>query len=228
MHSRLVGTPGLQAGEHVSLPSGLQQTPEWHAARLGKVTASRVADVMRVTKSGPSKDRARYMGELIAERLTGVAAARFVSKDMEWGTATEPEAVTAYEFLHNVICKPVGFVGHPKIAMSGASPDRLVGEDGLLEIKCPATHTHIETLRGAPIDGDYVMQMQWQMACTDRLWCDFVSFDPRMPIDMQLHVTRVARDATMIARLESGVVAFLGDVDAAIEDLTRRYRSEAA
>lgn len=205
-----------------------QGTAEWHALRLGKATASRIADIIRKTKSGVSASRARYAGELVAERLTGVPASSFKSADMEWGNATEEEARNAYGFYRNAKMEAVAFVDHPAITMSGASPDRLVGSDGLLEIKCPATHTHIATLLSQQIDPDYLTQMQWQMACTGRAWCDFVSYDPRMPEAMRLFVKRVPRDSATIATLDAAVREFLGEVDTTIASLTALYAAEAA
>lgn len=206
-----------------------QGTDAWHAIRCGKVTASRVADIIRTTKSGVSATRQRYLGELVAERLTGQPTQRFKSPDMEWGTVTEEQARESYAFLSMAgDLRGIAFVDHPKIAMSGASPDRLVGESGLLEVKCPATHTHIATLLGAPITPDYITQMQWQMACTERLWCDWVSFDPRLPEDMRLFVKRVARDDKRIAELEAEVIAFLAEVSDTVARLEKLYRQEAA
>lgn len=205
-----------------------QGSPEWHALRCGKVTASRVADIMRKGKSGAvSLSRQRYLGELVAERLTGTPHAGFKSADMEWGNATEEQARDCYAFLRDAELTAVAFVDHPKIDMSGASPDRLVGTDGLIEIKCPATHTHIDTLLGAVIEPDYIKQMQWQMACTGRAWCDFCSFDPRLPEELRLHVKRVPRDASLISELEREVEAFLAEIDDTIKRLTRSY-AEAA
>lgn len=206
-----------------------QGTPEWHALRAGKVTASRVADIIRTTKSGVSATRQRYLGELVAERLTGQPTQRFKSPDMEWGTVTEEQARESYAFLSMAgDLRGIAFVDHPKIAMSGASPDRLVGESGLLEVKCPATHTHVATLLGAPITPDYITQMQWQMACTGRLWCDWVSFDPRLPEDMRLFVKRVARDDKRIGELEAEVEDFLVEVSDTVARLEKLYRQEAA
>ena len=207
----------------------IQGSDEWKALRVGKVTASRVADVIAKTKTGWGASRANYAAELIAERLTGEPAAHYISKEMQHGTETEPQARAAYEFHANVDVAQVAFVDHPAIAMSGASPDGLVGEAGLIEIKCPGTATHIATLLGKPIAAEYVTQMQWQMACTGRQWCDFVSFDPRMPAAMQLLVRRVARDQAFIEATEREVVAFLADVEGKVAQLTAIYeRQEAA
>lgn len=200
-----------------------QGSDEWRALRCGKVTASRVADILRKTKSGVSASRQRYLGELVAERLTGVPYNGFKSADMEWGADTEEEARNCYAFLHDATLAAVAFVEHPTIAMCGASPDRLVGDGGLIEIKCPATHTHIETLTGADIAPDYIKQMQWQMACTSRSWCDYVSFDPRLPEEMRMFVKRVNRDDDLIGSVEKEVAAFLGEVAETIDRLRRTY-----
>lgn len=205
-----------------------QGTPEWHAARLGKVTASRIADVVAKTKTGWGASRANYAAELVAERLTGATAERYTNAAMAWGTETEPKARAMYEFLTDTAVKQVGIVLHPTIAMSAASPDGVIGSDGLLEIKCPNTATHITTLLGGSVDGRYILQMQWQMACTGRAWCEFVSFDPRMPVDMQMFRHRVERDAARIADLEAEVTAFLAEVDATIEALNTRFRRKEA
>lgn len=207
----------------------IQGSPEWFSVRLGRVTASRVADVVAKTKTGWGASRANYMAELIAERLTGEAAPSFSSAAMQWGTEMEPMARAAYEFRTDATVETIGFVAHPSILMSGASPDGLVGSDGLVEIKCPNTATHIDTLMGDTIDGKYQTQMQWQMACTGRQWCDFVSFDPRMPESMRLFIQRVKRDDVRIAELENSVCDFLVEVDSKVQNLRRQYEmSEAA
>ncbi len=199
-----------------------QGTEAWVQARLGRVTASRIADVVVKTKTGWGAGRFNYMADLIVERLTGVAVEGFKSAAMQYGTETEPQARIFYELLEGVNVAPGGFVFHPRIEMAGASPDGLVGADGLVEIKCPLTKTHIDTLLGGSVDGTYVKQMQWQMACTGRSWCDFVSFDPRLPEHMRLFVRRVARDEATIADLEKEVVAFLAEL-ADKEERLRRY-----
>lgn len=206
-----------------------QGSPEWFALRCGKVTASRVADIIAKTKSGPAASRANYLAQLVAERLTGAVAESYSNDAMKWGTEKEPDARAAYEFYSVAPVMPAGFVAHPDIAMSGASPDGYVGALGLIEVKCPNTATHIETLLGGSVPGKYVTQMQWQMACTGRAWCDFVSFDPRMPEDMRLFVKRVGRDRAVIAELETEVRKFLFEVAETVEKLERLYRhSEAA
>jgi len=200
-----------------------QRTDDWFAARLGKVTASRIADVMAKTKTGPSASRTNYHAQLVAERLSGSAADSFTNAAMQWGIDTEAQARIAYEFKHGIDVTETGFYDHPAIAMSGASPDGLAGSHGLVEIKCPNTATHIATLRGGTIERKYVLQMHWQLACTGREWCDFVSFDPRVPLEMQLFVQRVPLDAALLSEIETEVTAFLSDVDEAVADLRSRY-----
>jgi len=191
--------------------------------RLGKVTASRVADVIAKTKSGPSASRANYMAELIAERLTGVPAEKFTNAAMQHGTEYEAEARTAYEFYSDVDVQQVAFVMHPRIAMAGASPDGLVGPNGLVEIKCPAIATHLNTLLNGTIAGKYITQMQFQMACTGRAWCDFVSYDPRMPEHMRIWIRRIDRDDTFISAMEREVSDFIQELRAEEERLIRLY-----
>lgn len=206
----------------------VQGTPEWHALRLGKVTASRVADVIAKTKTGYSASRANYAAELLCERLTGRPAPTFLNDAMRWGAEQEPFARQVYIDRRGLEVFETSFVDHPEIAMTGASPDGLVGSDGLVEIKCPNTATHIETLDGAGIPDKYLVQMQWQMACTGRDWCDFVSFDPRLPPAMQLHVERVERDVSRVLELENEVAGFLADLDAKVARLRQRYEQKEA
>ena len=205
-----------------------QGSGEWLRERCGKVTASRIADIVAKTKNGPSASRGNYMAQLIAERLTGSVSESYVSPAMEHGTATEDEAVAAYEFYSGLMVERVGFVPHPTIAMTGASPDRLVAAAGLVEVKCPNTATHIETLLGRSVPGKYVHQMQWQMACTEREWCDFVSYDPRLPEELRLFVKRVERDGFAIVELQAAVKDFLADLDTRLAMLREFGRMERA
>lgn len=200
-----------------------QQSAEWFAARIGKVTASRVADVVARTKTGYGASRANYLAELVAERLSGARVEGFTNAAMAWGNEQEPEARLAYEFRTDATVEQVGLIDHPTIAMSGASPDGLVGADGLVEIKCPITATHIETLLTGIIPAKYETQMLWQMACTGRAWCDFASFDPRMPEAMRLWVKRLERNDARIAELEDEVRTFLFELDTTVSRLTKRY-----
>ena len=204
-----------------------QRTDEWFASRCGKVTASRIADVMAKTKTGYGAGRANYMAQLVAERLTGTTESGFTNAAMQWGTEKEPEARECYSFHRGLPVVEEGFVPHPAIDMAGASPDGLVGDDGLVEIKCPNTATHIDTLLGAAIDDKYVKQMQFQMACCGRQWCDFASYDPRLGVEMQLHVRRVERDDALIAEIEEAVAAFLSELDDKVARLTAEYRKAA-
>lgn len=201
-----------------------QGTPEWFAQRLGKVTASRVADIIAKTQSGAAASRKNYLSQLVAERLTGQAADSFKSGAMQHGTEMEPMARMAYETETGLMVTEVAMIQHPKIEMAGASPDGLVGDDGLVEIKCPNTSTHIATLMADKAPSGYMAQMQWQMACTGRAWVDFVSFDPRMPEDMQLFIKRVPRDENLIAEYEAEVVKFLDEVQETVDKLIELRR----
>ena len=201
----------------------IQGSPEWHALRIGKVTASRVSDVVAKTKTGWGASRANYMAELIAERLTGEPAEKFSNAAMAWGTEKEPDARAAYEFFRDAQVVEIAFIDHPSIGMTGASPDGLVGDHGLVEIKCPNTATHLDTLLTQTIPSKYVTQMLWQMACTGRQWCDFVSYDPRLPEAMSLFVKRVDRDDKLIASLEKDVAEFLAELDLKLAQLDTLY-----
>ena len=196
-----------------------QGTPEWFAARLGNVTASRVADVIAKTKSGYAASRENYMAQLICERMTGTVAESFSSPAMQWGTETEPLARAAYESVANVLVDEVGYIAHPTIERAGASPDGLIGVFGLLEIKCPNTATHIDTLISEKVPTKYITQVQWQMSCTGRTWADFVSFDPRLPSGLQMFVKRVEFDAEYVAMLKEEVIKFLAELDDKIRKL---------
>ena len=178
-----------------------QRTEAWFLSRLGKVTASRVADVIAKTKSGPSASRENYATQLVLERLTNSVGEAYSNAAMQWGTDQEPNARNVYELKMSTFVKEVGFIDHPTIDMSGASPDGFVGEDGLVEIKCPNSSTHIDTLVSQKVPAKYLPQMQWQMACTGRKWCDFVSFDPRMPENLQLFVKRIEFEAQYVLSL---------------------------
>lgn len=205
----------------------IQGSDEWLAARCGKVTASRIGDLIARTKTGPSASRANYLAQLIAERLTGSVARGYVSAEMQWGTDHEADACAAYAFMHDAELAETGFVLHPAIDGSGASPDRLVAADGLLEVKCPNTATHLDTLLSGVVPQRYQPQMQWQMACTGRQWCDFASFDPRLPPSMRLFVRRVPRDDDVIALLEKEVRTFLAELEAKVAALVQTYERAA-
>lgn len=196
-----------------------QRTPEWFAARLGKVSASRTKDLLAKTKSGYSTSRANYMYELICERLTGNHEDIFISAPMQRGMDLEEAAKANYMIENGEIVHDVGFIDHPYIKNFGASPDGLVGEDGLIEIKCPNTATHLETLKNRRPDNKYIIQMQVQMACTGRKWCDFVSYDDRLPEDLAYICLRINRDADHIAEIEKAVSEFLLELKDTITEL---------
>ena len=205
-----------------------QRSPEWFAARLGKVTASRVADVIAKTKSGYSTSRDNYMAQLVCERMTGTQGESYTNAAMQWGTDQEPLARAAYEATQDVLVDETGFVIHPRIQEAGASPDGLVGMFGLIEIKCPNTATHIETILSDKVPSKYITQMQWQMACTERQWTDFVSYDPRMPEGLQLFIQRVDFDPMYVRQLETEVTAFLCELETKIKNLNERKHGQTA
>ena len=206
----------------------IQGSDAWKLLRLGKVTASRVSDVIAMTKSGYSASRANYMAQLIAERLTGTVAESYTNAAMQHGTETEPEARAAYEFYQGVSVTEIAFVPHPSIDQAGCSPDGLVDADGLVEIKAPQTATHLETLLGQAVPGKYEAQMQFQMACTGRKWCDFVSYDPRMPEHMRLFVQRVNRDDRAIKQIEEEIASFLLEMAVKLSSLNTIYGEKDA
>ena len=196
-----------------------QGTDEWMAERLGKVTASRISDVMmKPTTAGYQN----YRAQLVCERLTGTPTETFTSAAMQHGTDTEPQARAMYTLHSGNDVEQVGFIDHPDIAMTGASPDGLIGDSGLVEIKCPQPAKHIKTLLGANVDRNYLLQMQWQMICTGRTWCDFVSFNPGFPADLQLHCQRVELSADIAAEITAAVTGFLADVESVTGQLTKR------
>ena len=189
-----------------------QRTPEWFAKRLGKVTASRIADLMAKTKTGPGASRANYLAQLVTERLTGTPTEGFQSPAMTWGIEQEAAARAAYSARTGVLVDEVDFVDHPTM-QAGASPDGLVGEDGLIEIKCPNTSTMLEYLEDRTIPTKYRLQIQWQLAVTGRDWCDFVAFDPRLPEHLQLLVIREPRNTDLVAEITHEVNRFLAEVE---------------
>ena len=200
-----------------------QGSEAWFAMRAGRVTASRVADVIAKTKSGPSASRANYAAQLVVERLTGTVEPSFQNAAMQWGIEKEAEARIAYRFLTDFEVTETDFVLHPEIFMAGASPDGLVGDDGLVEIKCPNSATHMDTLLREAIPDKYAVQMLWQMACTGRQWCDFVSYDPRFPEAMRLFVKRLDRDDTRIVELEQAVRDLLQEVEESCAALNAKH-----
>ena len=196
-----------------------QRSDEWFAARLGKVTASRISDVMmKPTTAGYQN----YKAQLVCERLTGQPTDTFTSAAMQHGTETEPQARAMYELESGLTVEEVGFVDHPALDWSGASPDGLVGDTGLVEIKCPQPAKHIKNLTDGKIDRNYLLQMQWQMACTGREWCDFVSFNPAFPMELQLVIQRVEIDSKQVSEIAEAVAAFLRDTDGTVQELNSK------
>jgi putative phage-type endonuclease len=201
-----------------------QGTGSWFADRLGKVTASRLADVLAKTKTGYSASRINYMTQLVLERITQTKAESFSSAAMLHGIEQEPFARAAYEAHTGQMVEEVGFIPHPEIDAAGASPDGLVGDDGMVEIKCPSSSTALEvwlthSQGGNPVDAKYYAQMQWQMRCADRAWNDYVVFDPRMPAKAQLFIYRVKRDDDWLKVAEEEVLKFLAELDAKVTAL---------
>ena len=199
----------------------IQRSPEWFAARCGSLGASQLADALAKTKAGWGASRANLRAKLVVERLTGQQEDGFSSAAMQWGVDKEEEARIAYSFLTGRNVVEVGLYKHPTIIGTHASPDGLVDDDGCIEIKCPNSSTHIEVLKTNQVAHKYLLQMQWQMRCADRKWCDFVSFDPRMPDHLMLYIQRVQRDDDMLEKLESEVGTFLAEVDADVKALTK-------
>ena len=189
-----------------------QRTPEWFEARLGRPTASRFGDIMAKTRSGYSTSRKNYRAELVIQRLTQEIPENYQSSAMEWGVENEPLARLQYELASGNSVEDTSLWLHDEIE-AGASPDGLIGKDGCLEIKCPNTATHLETLRSGRVPRQYFAQVQGQMWVTGRQWCDFVSFDPRLPQNAQLFITRVPKDDAYIKDLEYEIIEFLKEVE---------------
>jgi len=190
----------------------IQGSQEWLNCRIGKVTASAVADVLAKTKTGVSASRGNYLIKLAIQRVTGQIEESYTNEAMQWGIDNEDQARVAYEVASGNFVDQVGFVDHEIIDWFGCSPDGLVNNDGLVEIKCPNSATHWEYFKTKEVPKKYFIQMQAQMSCTGRKWCDFVSFDPRMPEKSQLLIIRVPRDNTFIDLMETEVMEFLMEV----------------
>lgn len=207
-----------------------QLTDSWRAARLGKVTASKVKDVMASGRGGaPSATRTNYMMQLLCERLTGTWEEGFTSAAMMRGTELEPTARLAYELMQDCEVMEVGLIQHPKIANFAASPDGVIllpnGRGGL-EIKCPNTAQHIAVMRSGKHDGQYEWQMLAQMACAELEWVDFVSFDNRLPEELQYVCHRYNRDEARIREMEKGVTDFLTELEFLEEDMRSRMANK--
>ena len=191
-----------------------QGSPEWVRERIGKLTASRMGDVMAVLKNGkPAEARTKYLQQLVAERMTGFATDFFVTQAMQHGIDNEPLAGEAYEWLTGELCEPGVWVPHPAIDNFGATPDRFIGPDGLLEIKCPASSNFIAWRLSGEIPEQYRWQMCAQLACTGRRWCDFMAFDPRILRGPNYWIKRFEPPAEEIARCEEAARQFLAEVE---------------
>lgn len=200
----------------LDLPQG---SPEWKAARAGKVTASCIEQVLAKIKTGEAAARRDYRAQLVAEIVTGTPADDgYINAEMQWGIDNEILARGAYQVAKDADVDPVGFVLHPTIARAGASPDGLVA-DGLVEIKCPKTATHLTYLLDGLVPAKYQPQMLWQMACAEAPWCDFVSYDPRLSTELQLFKVRFPRDDARIKEMETEVEKFLAEVDSLLAQL---------
>ncbi|EAM5123246.1 YqaJ viral recombinase family protein [Salmonella enterica] len=200
-----------------------QRSPEWFAARCGKVTASRLYDVMARTKSGYAASRQNYMAELICQRLTGKPEEGFTNAAMMRGTELEPVAREMYALNEfDAVISEVGLIDHPTIAGFAASPDGIVNDDGLIEIKCPNTWTHLQTLKTGVPKYQYLLQMHAQMMCTGRKWCDFVSFDDRLPPELAYFKTRINFDEVLAEEIEQEVVKFLTELETEIQNITHQ------
>lgn len=189
-----------------------QGTEEWFQARMGKVTASRVSDVMAQIKSGESASRRNYRMELLCQRLTGKSEDFFVSAPMQRGTDLEPIARGTYEGETGCLVEEIGFIVHPTLIDLGASPDGLVGDDGMLEIKCPNTATHIAFLMDGIIKPQYEWQMTAQMVCAGRKWCDFVSFDDRLPQELAYRCIRYELEELKAGLMITEIISFIAEL----------------
>ncbi len=197
-----------------------QGSDAWKAARLGHITASNIDNVMAKGKgNAESITRNKYKMRLVAERLTNQSIESFTSAAMEWGVEQEQFACMAYEIKQNTLVERTGFWLHPTIKWIGVSPDRLVGEKGILEAKCPQTTTHLDYIFADKMPAEYVKQVQCQLWVTGREWCDFISFDPRLPQKNQLFVKRVERDEELIKEMEQESIKFLAEVESLIMEL---------
>ncbi|WP_409360915.1 lambda exonuclease family protein [Bartonella heixiaziensis] len=203
-----------------------QRTAEWFQARLGKVTASNIYNILsKTTKGLPTSKYEDYKIKLITERLTRETSPYYETEDMRWGIEHEDDALREYGFIYDADITRCGFIQHPTIEMAGASPDGLIGEDGLIEVKCPRSVTHMRFCIDDEIKPEYHAQMQFQMACTERKWCDFVSYDPRFAEEsfhLRMKVKRVLRDDQQIEQINQAVEAFLAEIEREIKQLSTK------
>lgn len=194
-----------------------QGSDKWKQARLGHVTASNMAEVMSKGKgTGEAVGRYKYKVRLVAERLTMTAGEYYTNAAMQWGIEQEQFACIAYEAQKETFVDKIGFVLHPDIKWLGVSPDRIVGHEGLIEVKCPNTTTHLDYLFDNKVPTEYYKQIQCQLWVTGRQWCDFVSYDPRLPKRNQLLIVRTERDESLIKEMEAQTLQFLAEVETLI------------
>ncbi|ALE02908.1 lambda exonuclease family protein [Bartonella ancashensis] len=200
-----------------------QRTAEWFQARLGRVTASNIDYVVNRTVKGlPTSKYEDYKIKLITERLTGQINPSYETQAMQWGVEHEDEAIEEYSFIYDTHVTRCGFIPHPTFKMAGASPDGLIGKDGLIEIKCPQSTTHLRFFLNGDIKPEYLLQMQFQMACTGRKWCDFVSYDPRFTDQsarLRMKVQRINRDDEQIEHINKAVERFLTEIEQDIKQI---------
>ncbi|EJF82923.1 lambda exonuclease family protein [Candidatus Bartonella washoeensis] len=194
-----------------------QRTAEWFQARLGKVTASNVYNVLNKTAKGlPTSKYEDYKMKLITERLTGEISQSYTTPAMQWGIEHEEDALKEYEFIYDTNVTRCGFVQHPKMEMAGASPDGLIGEDGLIEVKCPQSTSHLRFFMYDEIKPEYIAQMQFQMACTGRKWCHFMSYNPQFvgrSTGLRMKIKRIFRDEKHIEEINKAVESFLAEIE---------------
>jgi hypothetical protein len=195
--------------EHIDCEQG---TEFWKQLRSGLVTASRCGEMISTTKRGESAKRRDYRTELVCEILTRQPYPHVVTKEMQWGTEQEPFARAAYELERDVLVETCGFVLHPDISRFGCSPDGFVGDDGLLQIKCPTTFTHLTWMMAQTVPLEHMPQMLAEMSCTGRSWCDFMSYDPRLPAPLQRFICRYERNEQFVSTIEAEVVKFNSEI----------------
>lgn len=195
-------------------------TPGWVAARRGLLTASRIGDALAVLKTGkPSEARRKLMFELLAERMTGAAVDHYVTPAMQWGIDNQADAIAEYEAITGELVGPEVFVLHPEIDWLGATPDGLVGSDGLIEVKCPTTPKHLSWLVAGKVPDEHQPQMLCQLACTRRQWVDFVSYDPRVKGKARIMIRRFEPPREEIQKIEEGARQFLAELESMSEQI---------
>ena len=202
-----------------------QLSVAWFQNRLGNLTGSRMYEACAKKKNGEYyASREALMHEKLIERLTGKWAEHFVSDAMAWGIEHEDAARAVYETHSGLLVEDCSYFPHPIIAHSGATPDGLVGEDGVLEIKCPTTAVHLKTVLSGIIPPEHAYQMAWEIESSSRKWCDFVSYDPRLPGNVAFFCQRYTPDPSFMDELRADVIKFLAELDE-LEDRVREYKA---